>query len=61
MPTLCAATVQLTNFIAFRQALYCQGFTQRRDAQFELLDALLLGHPVRSFAELSLAPSFRRT
>jgi hypothetical protein len=61
MPTLYSTTPQLTNFIAFRQALYRQGFTQRRDAQFELLDALLAGQPLRSFAELSYAPSFRRT
>ena len=29
------------------------------DAQFELLDALLLGQPIRSFPELSLLPIFR--
>jgi hypothetical protein len=46
--------------IQFRQAVYQQGLTKRRDAQFELLDALLLSGPVRSFAELSLSPLFRR-
>lgn len=61
MPTPVAAPAQLTNFIAFRQALYQQGLTRRRDAQFELLDALLTGSPVRSFAEFSLAAGFRRT
>ena len=51
---------QNNRLIAFRQTLYEQGFTQRRDAQFELLDALLLYGPVRSFAELSLSPTFHR-
>jgi hypothetical protein len=49
---------QNKRLIAFRQTLYEKGFTQRRDAQFELLDALLLFGPVRSFAELSLSPTF---
>jgi len=44
----------------FRQATYEYGFTQARDAQFELVDALLAGRPVRSFPELSLVPTFRR-
>lgn len=50
----------LNKLIQFRQALYDSGFTRRRDAQFELLDALMLSGPVRSFAELSLSPLFRR-
>ena len=33
---------------------------QRSDALFDLLDALLLSGPVRSFAELSQSPAFRR-
>src|SRR5690349_18996677 len=52
---------QLTNLQAFRQAVYAQGLTQRRDAQFELVDALLLSGPTHSFAELSQSPVFRRT
>jgi len=36
------------------------GFTKASDAQFELVDALLLGRPIRSFPELSLLPTFRR-
>lgn len=51
---------QLNKIIAFRQAVYEHGFTQARDAQFELLDALLLSPPINSFAELSLSPVFRR-
>lgn len=30
------------------------------DAQFDLIEALLLSPPVRSFPELSLSPAFRR-
>ena len=56
-----ARTAQLTNLQAFRQAVYAQGLTQRRDAQFELVDALLLSGPTHSFAELSQSPVFRRT
>lgn len=48
------------NLVQFRQALYERGFTKRRDAQFELLDALLLAGPIRSFPQLSLAAVFRR-
>ena len=51
---------QFNNLIEFRQAIYEHGLTRARDAQFELLDALLLGQPIRSFPELSLLPVFRR-
>lgn len=51
---------QFNNLIEFRQATYEHGFTQASDAQFELVDALLLGRPIRSFPELSLPPTFRR-
>lgn len=50
----------LNNLIEFRQALYQHGFPRRRDAQFELVDALLLSPPIRSFPELSQSPVFRR-
>jgi hypothetical protein len=60
MPTTLSTPEQNKPLIAFRQTLYEQGFTQRRDAQFELLDALLVFGPVRSFAELSLSPTFHR-
>jgi len=32
---------QINNLIEFRQAIYDNGLTDYRDAQFELLDALL--------------------
>jgi len=51
---------QFTKLIEFRQAVYAHGLTQARDAQFELVDAILLSPAVRSFPELSLCPSFRR-
>jgi hypothetical protein len=44
----------------FRQAIYTQGFKKRRDAQFELLDALLVSAKVSAFPELTLSPIFRR-
>ena len=50
---------QFNNLVKFRQTVYNHGLTQARDAQFELLDALLLSSPVRSFPELSLSPVFR--
>lgn len=50
----------INNLKEFRQALYRHGFTRLRDAQFELVDSLLLSGPVRSFPELSLCPVFRR-
>lgn len=55
-----ARTTQLTNLCAFRQAVYDHVLTARRDAQFELLDALLTAGPTRSFAEISQTPAFHR-
>jgi len=51
---------QFNRFIEFRQAVYDHGLTRARDAQFELVDALLLSPPIRSFPELSLSPVFQR-
>ena len=51
---------KFNNLIEFRQAVYENGLTKAQDAQFELVDALLLSSPIRSFAELSLSPAFRR-
>lgn len=51
---------QFNNLIEFRQAIYNQGFIKVSDVQFELVDALLVGAPIRSFPELSLLPVFRR-
>ena len=44
---------------AFRQAVY-EAFGARRDALFDLLDALLTAGAVPSPVHLSLAPAFRR-
>ena len=60
MYTSLSADEQLTNFIAFRQAIYETVLLQRRDAQFELLDALLVHGSLGSVAELSTCPLFRR-
>jgi hypothetical protein len=46
---------------AFRQAIYDRALTARRDAQLDLLDALLTAGPTRSFAERSQTPAFRRS
>lgn len=51
---------QFNSIIEFRQAVYERGLTKARDAQFELVDALLLSPPIRSFPELSLSPAFHR-
>lgn len=51
---------QRHRLIGFRQTLYEKGFARLRDVLFELLDALLLSGPVRSFAEISRSPVFRR-
>jgi len=51
---------EFNKFIEFRQTVYSQVLTQSRDAQFELVDALLLSAPIHSFPELSRSPAFRR-
>jgi hypothetical protein len=51
---------QFNKIIEFRQAVYDHGLTLTKDAQFELMDALLLTPGIRSFPELSLSPAFRR-
>ena len=56
-----ARTTQLTNLCAFRQAVYDHALTARRDAQFDLLDAVLTAGPTHSLAEISQAPAFRRS
>ena len=56
-----ARTTQLNHLCAFRQAVYDHAVTARRDAQFDLLDALLTAGPTRSFAELTQTPAFRRS
>ncbi len=51
---------QVNQLIAFRQAVYEHGLGAAQDAQFELVDALLLSPAIWSFPELSLSPAFRR-
>jgi len=51
---------QFNNLIEFRQTVYNHVLTRARDAQFELVDALLLSAPIHSFPELSCSPAFRR-
>jgi hypothetical protein len=50
----------VNKLIEFRQAVYRHGFTARRDALMNLLDALLGQGPVASFAMLSQAEPFER-
>ena len=50
----------INKLIEFRQAVYEHGITYRRDAVFDLLDALLSEGPVSSFAMLSQAEAFQR-
>lgn len=52
---------QLNKIIEFRQMIYKRVLIKNRDAQFELMDALLTtGGKPGCFAELSLSPVFRR-
>jgi hypothetical protein len=51
---------QFNRLIEFRQALYERFLTARKDAQFELMDALLSKGKVPSFAWLALAGCFQR-
>src|SRR5512137_2209767 len=61
MPTKNHSTArQINNLIEFRQTVYDQILIKGRDAQLELIDALLLNDHPRCFAELSLSPVFRR-
>ena len=52
-------TPALTTLRTFRAALHAC-FTRRRDALFELADALLTGSPVPAPVHLSLEPVHRR-
>ena len=51
---------QFIELAQFRQTIYEQYLTQARDAQFELIDALLLSPAIPSFPHLSRSPVFRR-
>jgi len=50
----------VNKLIEFRQAVYQSGITARRDALFDLLDALVAQGSVTSFAMLSQAKPFQR-
>jgi hypothetical protein len=50
----------INKLIEFRQAIYANALQTRRDALFDLLDALLSAGPVSSFAMLSQSEQFRR-
>jgi len=52
--------MQLNKIIEFRQQVYAHGLTKARDAQFELVDALLSNRSIQTFPELSFAPVHRR-
>ena len=51
---------QFIEVAAFRQRLSEHAFTRERDAQFELLDALMFSRGIRSYPELSMSAAFRR-
>jgi len=55
-----STTQQFNNIIEFRQTVYDQIMVKGKDAQFELMDALLLSGKIECIAELSLNPVFRR-
>jgi hypothetical protein len=50
----------INSLIEFRQAIYQNGMLARRDALFDLLDALVIEGKVSSFAYLSQSEQFRR-
>jgi len=51
---------QRNRLIEFRQVLHQAGLSGYRDAQFELMDALLSNPRVSSYAELTLCSEFKR-
>jgi hypothetical protein len=51
---------KVNKLIGFRQAVYENGMLARRDAMFDLLDALISVDPVFSFAMLSQSDRFQR-
>ena len=55
-----STTEQLNNIIEFRQSVYEEFLIREQDAQFELVDALLLSPVVETFPALSQSPVFRR-
>ncbi len=60
MTTQATTKENINKLIEFRQAVYEHGITYRRDAIFDLLDAMIWGGSVSSFAMLSQADPFQR-
>ncbi|MFN3308239.1 MAG: transposase [Anaerolineales bacterium] len=60
MNTQTSTRENINRLIAFRQEVYGRVFTARRDALFDVLDALLSAGSVSSFAMLSQSERFRR-
>jgi hypothetical protein len=60
MTTKPSTTKQLNKLNEFRQSNYEQALTHERDAQYELIEAMLLSTGVQSFPELSQSPVFQR-
>ena len=60
MQTKSSTTKKINNLSEFRQTIYTYGLTGERDAQFELVDSLLLSPTIASFPALSQSPVFRR-
>jgi len=52
--------MQLNKLIEFRQQIYDNALTKAKDAQFELIDAILSNRRIASFPELTLAAVHRR-
>jgi len=50
----------INKLIEFRQAIYAHALLARRDALFDLMDALICEGPVSSFAMLSQSSRFQR-
>jgi len=50
----------INKLIEFRQAIYGKGLIARRDALFDLLDALIVEGSVSSFAMMSQSERFQR-
>ena len=51
---------QLNKIIEFQQQVYANGLIKARDAQFDLINALLSNRRIQSFPELSFAPIHQR-
>lgn len=60
MNTQASTRENINRLIAFRQKVYARVFAARRDALFDMLDALLSAGSVSSFAMLSQGERFRR-